>query len=97
MITTEFSVPEWSTLFQGHFEDQPILSGVAQLFLLEEILKRSFSGRGTQRIERVRFKATAGPRETLRFELSDPDDKGRLNVSLSRGSEQIMQGVFRVG
>lgn len=96
-MIVEFSVPEWSALFRGHFDGEPILSGVSQIFLLDEILRRRDSGRVARRIERVRFKATAGPRETLRFELSEPDEHGRLNVSLCRGEEQIMQGVLRVG
>lgn len=97
MIATEFSVPEWSALFDGHFDGQPILSGVAQLFLLDQVLRRHFAGRGTRRIEHVRFKATSGPRETLRFELSEPDADGQLRVTLNRGKERLMQGVLRVG
>jgi len=96
MQSTELSCPEWSPLFEGHFDDAPILSGVAQLALIERLLARGPQPRTLASVERVRFKATAGPREALGIELTDVSDQGRLRFTVRRGDATISEGVLRV-
>lgn len=96
MTSCELCVPEWSPLFEGHFPGQPILAGVAQLVLVERVLARLIPGRATKRLERVRFKATCGPRETLRVELDVPGQGERVRVRLHGAAGLVMEGVLRV-
>lgn len=92
----ELCVPEWSALFEGHFEGAPILSGVSQLFLLRQILQRLLPGRELCAVERLRFKATTGPRDRLRFELGEPNEHGQVRVAVYHDSKLVLQGVLRV-
>ncbi len=92
----EFCVPEWSALFEGHFEGAPILSGVSQLFLLEQILERVLPGRRLAGLERLRFKATVAPREALCLAFTAPNARGQFRVTLKRGEDAVMEGVLRV-
>jgi 3-hydroxymyristoyl/3-hydroxydecanoyl-(acyl carrier protein) dehydratase len=92
----EFSVPEWSALFIGHFDEAPVLSGVSQLFLLQGLLERFLPGKTVTGFERLRFKATSGPRDQLRAEFSLPNDRGQLRVKLSRQADTVLEGVLNV-
>ena len=95
MFSSELSVPAWSPLFRGHFDGKPILSGVAQLILLRELLRRHLPGREFANFDRIRFKQSAGPQETLRFEVSGPDDRGQLRIAIKREGSILTQGVLR--
>lgn len=92
----EFCVPEWSPLFAGHFAGNPVLSGVSQLFLMQQVLARRLPGRVLEGFERLRFKATVAPREALTLESGEPNERGQVRVVLRRGAEIVMQGVIRV-
>jgi 3-hydroxymyristoyl/3-hydroxydecanoyl-(acyl carrier protein) dehydratase len=94
--TRELCVPEWSALFEGHFEGAPILSGVSQLFLLQQILGSLLPGKELRAMERLRFKATTGPRDWLRFEVQGPSDSGQVRVAVHHDSQLVLQGVLRV-
>ncbi len=96
MIASELCVPSWSPLFQGHFEGEPILSGVAQLILVREILHRHLPDMEPTGLERIRFKASAGPDETLRIDITEPDDRQQVRVTIKREGEILTQGVLRL-
>jgi 3-hydroxymyristoyl/3-hydroxydecanoyl-(acyl carrier protein) dehydratase len=97
MIESEMCIPEWSALFEGHFEGQPVLSGVSQLFLLQHLLERQLPGVVPREIGRLRFRATVGPREALCFQISEVDEEGLVRVSVQRQGQPVLQGVIRVG
>jgi 3-hydroxymyristoyl/3-hydroxydecanoyl-(acyl carrier protein) dehydratase len=96
MIAAELCLPAWSPFFEGHFEGAPILSGVAQLALVELLLRRGSTPRSLRRIERVRFKSTAGPGDVLRIELGEPDPGGRLRFRVERAGAVVSEGVLGV-
>ena len=96
MQSTELSCPEWSPLFEGHFDDAPILSGVAQLALIERLLARRPPPPPQARLEPGRFKAPPRPRGALGIELTDVSDQGRLRFTVRRGDATISEGVLRV-
>jgi 3-hydroxymyristoyl/3-hydroxydecanoyl-(acyl carrier protein) dehydratase len=95
MFSSELSVPAWSPLFRGHFDGEPILSGVAQLILLRELLQRHLPGMEFTDLDMIRFKQSAGPQETLRFEISGPDERGQARVTIKRKGKVLTQGVLR--
>ena len=65
-------VPGGSPWFSGHFPDNPILPGIAQLHLTAEVIARATCEQAViERVSRVKFKRIVRPDEPLdivRFE-----------------------------
>lgn len=65
-------VPEDARWFDGHFDGQPMLPGVAQVVALaDRHARRLFPGLGAaRRLQRVKFMAVVGPGEALALSLT---------------------------
>lgn len=64
------ALPEESQWFSGHFPGEPILPGIAQLTVVEEVVNLAFEGRyRLQSVERVRFKKVIRPGDAVSVEV----------------------------
>lgn len=67
-------VPTDLVFFEGHFEGNPMLPGVAQvLALVDAQARRAFpvlADRGAQKLSRLKFQATIRPGDTLELGLA---------------------------
>lgn len=83
--------------FRGHFDGRPVLPGVAQLELLEDLAGRVLGAPvWIREVERVRFRSAIVPEDRLRVDLRLDAERGRLRFSISRGGERATDGVARV-
>jgi hypothetical protein len=72
-------VPRDLVFFEGHFEGNPMLPGVAQvLALVDREARRVFpdlASRGARKLSRLKFQATIRPGDTLELGLTLEDAK----------------------
>jgi 3-hydroxymyristoyl/3-hydroxydecanoyl-(acyl carrier protein) dehydratase len=69
------AVPPDLVFFEGHFENNPMLPGVAQLLALVDARARAtfataLAGRGARRMTRLKFQATVLPGEGIELGLT---------------------------
>jgi 3-hydroxymyristoyl/3-hydroxydecanoyl-(acyl carrier protein) dehydratase len=77
MITAQVEVPAEAIWFDGHFPDQAILPGVAQLAMVVEILGHALKKNVyAANVSRVRFKQVIMPAERIEVQISPKDDEG---------------------
>jgi 3-hydroxyacyl-[acyl-carrier-protein] dehydratase len=69
-ITARGVVPPGSTWFDGHFPEDPILPGVAQLAMVVDVLKKTLDRAVTvTRLSRIRFKSAIHPGDEVTVEI----------------------------
>jgi 3-hydroxyacyl-[acyl-carrier-protein] dehydratase len=97
-ITARGVVPVESAWFDGHFPGAPILPGVAQLAMVEDILKETLGRIVTvTRLGRVRFKSVIHPGDNVTVEI-----KPKAGVPLTYtfqilcGNEPASGGVITI-
>jgi len=80
-ITANVDVSEDSLWFSGHFPEEPILPGIAQIKIIFDLLNQ-FNG-GNLKIEgvsRVRFKKIIRPNDKLKLVATKHKDKPKLYI-----------------
>lgn len=67
-LTAEAVVPVQSPWFAGHFPNEPILPGVAQIALVRETIQRAY-GKDliVESLKRIRFKQTIEPDDPIQI------------------------------
>jgi 3-hydroxymyristoyl/3-hydroxydecanoyl-(acyl carrier protein) dehydratase len=91
---------EW---FSGHFDEFPLVPGVALLALVAEVVKRQGDEQGrllkVSCFSKVRFKRLVFPDEELRISVTvmPPKSEAELNFHLSCNGHTVAQGVLKAG
>jgi 3-hydroxymyristoyl/3-hydroxydecanoyl-(acyl carrier protein) dehydratase len=89
---------EW---FSGHFDQFPLLPGVALLALVAEVVKRQGNEQGrllkVSGFSRVRFKRLAFPDEELHISVAvmPPGSEAELVFHISCHDHTVAQGVLK--
>jgi 3-hydroxymyristoyl/3-hydroxydecanoyl-(acyl carrier protein) dehydratase len=97
VIETEFTVPADSPWFSGHFPDNPILPGVAQLEMVVAAIT-GISGKNlyVSRLGRVKFKNLVRPGERLRLQARPTgglaQGPGAFTFSIHAGDKEVCSG-----
>lgn len=79
VVQGQVAVPEESPWFCGHFPQEPILPGIAQLAMVEDLVRLGFSSQyRIQEVEKVRFKKVIHPGDAVRVEVWTQDEEKAL-------------------
>lgn len=91
-------VPEDLAFFEGHFEDRPMLPGIAQILVLVNRRAREFYGAlgAERRIARLKFERTIKPGDVLDLHLERTESGGGTQVRfrIERGGETCTSGAL---
>ena len=82
-----------SPCFEGHFEGHPILPAVAELALVEELVRESsVSERAIRAIPSLRFRSTVLPGDEIDVHLGARRADGTRALRLERAGQTVAQG-----
>ncbi|MDR3089478.1 MAG: hypothetical protein LBU39_06635 [Desulfobulbaceae bacterium] len=95
VIESEWLVPADSIWFSGHFPDNPIVPGVAQV----EMAARAIAGCSgknlyVSRLSRVKFKALVRPGERLHMTARPTGAAGEFSFSISADDRDVCSGII---
>lgn len=93
------AIPADSFWFDGHFPDNPILPGVAQLALVLELIQSRLnrSDLTAAEIRRVRFKQMIGPEDPLVVTIAErPTQPGCYDFQIEKAAEVACCGMIAV-
>lgn len=95
-MTHEVAVPAESIWFQGHFPGDPLLPGIAQLYLVMETLREALKTEiRLTGLKRVRFKRVIRPEETIAIAVDSVQDKpGLYRFHLTVAGESACSGLM---
>lgn len=83
-VSLEFSIPEESDFFDGHFPEYKLLPAVAQFEIITRFSRKYF---GTERyvpdIRRIKFSAPIRPNAVVRLRLHYKADKGAVAFTMA--------------
>ncbi len=97
-IRADVHVPPDSVWFRGHFPQEPVLPGIAQLAMVVEALDR-IQGPPLKvaSVSRIRFKQRVGPDERLRVFASARENKpGAFSFRIMAADELVCSGIITV-
>ena len=87
------SVPGGSPWFSGHFPDNPILPGIAQLHMTAEVIARSTGEHlCIQRVSRVKFKRIVRPDESLDIQATTANSDHFYTFRITHQAEEVCSG-----
>ena len=86
-------VPAGARWFDGHFPGHPILPAVAQLALVDRLLRRLAGPGRTTALDRFRLPLPVAPGDRLAVALARPDAAGRAAFTLRRGTAVVSGGT----
>lgn len=88
-VMTESNSP-W---FSGHFPDNPILPGIAQLKMVVDLITKSASGKVCiSGLSRVKFRKIVRPGEQLNIEVSPGTADNQYMFKITSGNEDVCSG-----
>ena len=96
-VHARIRVPADSPWFDGHFPDNPLLPGVAQLGMVHDLLCRT-SGRpwAVDQVSRVRFKQMIRPDQVLTLTIRPADSPDSHSFRISGDEGLVCSGLIRV-
>ncbi len=88
-ITTDADSP-W---FSGHFPDNPILPGIAQLKMVADLISKSKQGNLSMTgLSRVKFKKIVRPGELLEICVEHGSKDDQYNFKITSGGDDVCSG-----
>lgn len=88
-VTTDGSSP-W---FSGHFPDDPILPGIAQLKMVADLITSSGTGNlSMSGLGRIKFRKIVRPGDLLDIEIICGDKKDQYNFKITCGDDDVCSG-----
>lgn len=94
-IMARVTVAADSPWFSGHFPDNPILPGIAQLHMVAEVV--AFSRQEPlyiDRLNRVKFKKPVRPGETVAIHVAAPESGNRYSFRITQDHQDVCSGTM---
>lgn len=96
-IKAHIRVPADSPWFDGHFPEEPVLPGIAQLGMVHDLLCRTFDRRlPVTQVSRVRFRQMIRPDQALVLTATTGDEKD-CSFRITGDDGLICTGLIRLG
>jgi 3-hydroxymyristoyl/3-hydroxydecanoyl-(acyl carrier protein) dehydratase len=96
-LKAHIRVPAASPWFDGHFPQQPVLPGIAQLGMVHDMLCRALNRRlPVRQVSRVRFKQMIGPDQAVVLTIRTADADGSHSFRISGDEGLICSGLVRL-
>lgn len=97
-ITAAVQLDPDSTWFAGHFPDDPVLPGIAQLGMVQDAIRRS-SGEdlSVTNLSRVKFKRLVRPGDLLSIQaVPDSAAADTYSFSITVKGKEVCNGIMKV-
>lgn len=94
-IAARVTVESQSPWFSGHFPDNPILPGIAQLKMVADLIaaSRKDDSRMTG-LSRVKFRKIVRPGECLEIQAARGQGKDHYTFRITSGTEDVCSGIM---
>jgi 3-hydroxyacyl-[acyl-carrier-protein] dehydratase len=98
-LTAEVNFPGDSPWFDGHFPQDPVLPGIAQVAVVHDLIRRAFGeDLPIREISRLRFKRKISPSDRLTVTITPGGASQDLyRFRMSFGDEPVCSGLLKVG
>ena len=83
-----------SPCFEGHFEGQPILPGIAQLGMVLAVLAAQGMTRGLDTVRALKLKRLVRPGAVLELRMDRPSDQGVSSFETRVEGELVASGTL---
>jgi len=94
-ILAHAAIPDGSPWFSGHFADNPILPGIAQLNLVAEVVALSRQENlCIKRLSRVKFKKLVRPGERLEIQASATETVNLYSFRITSEAQDVCSGMI---
>jgi len=91
-VTTAATSP-W---FSGHFPNNPILPGIAQLKMVVDLIRRSGAGDVYMTgLSRVKFRKIVRPEEQLDIQVTCDTTENHFTFKITSGDEDVCSGKMQ--
>ncbi len=92
-ITASVTTDGRSPWFSGHFPDDPILPGIAQLKMVADLIATSGTGDLSMAgLGRIKFRKIVRPGDLLDIEITCGDKKDQYNFKITCGDDDVCSG-----
>ncbi len=92
-MLARMSVKPDSPWFSGHFPDEPILPGIAQLSMVTEILQTVLGINGSlQSVSRVKFKKIIRPDDILDIKINRDKKEHHYSFKITSEQQEVCSG-----
>ena len=98
-ITAEVNFPGESPWFDGHFPQEPILPGIAQVAVAHDLIRRAFGeDLPLREINRIRFKRKVSPFDRLKVSIALVDGSAHTyRFRMTCGDAAVCSGLLKTG
>ena len=94
-ILAQVMAGDSSPWFSGHFPDNPILPGIAQLNMVVDVIAQSTNQNlYIKRLSRVKFKKLVRPGEALEIHITANGGEGLYTFRITHASQDVCSGMM---
>lgn len=94
-LSAHVTVRDGSPWFSGHFPDNPILPGIAQLNMIAEVIAQSRQENlCIKALRRVKFKKIVRPGERLELHISTKEKKNLYAFRITSEMQDVCSGMI---
>jgi 3-hydroxymyristoyl/3-hydroxydecanoyl-(acyl carrier protein) dehydratase len=98
-IVAEVAFPGESPWFEGHFPQEPVLPGIAQVAVIHDLIRRTCGqDLPLREISRIRFKRKISPSDRLTITITPKGGSGdAYRFRMTCKDEPVCSGFLKVG